>query len=482
MGFSVRSLALYSVLYGGSAALLRLVGFVIFISLARSLSTDDYANFGLLYALQQGLALFAMAGIVEAVVGILRQHREPEQLARLFAVANTAFLAMVFVTAVLSAFIWLFFFRYSNVGIVAYASVFICGLLLAFATFQAQIVRLDEKHRWSLLFSTFPQLVTITSGFLAFVLFGTVLSFFLGSALGVLVSLLCLLICRVGVWRVKVRTYDVFHILRRAVPFIVVGLLGWLSGYGNNYIIDQCFTKDDVAKFTFALSLCTIMLLIANALNQVWSPRFYRVIHEMPFDEVEEKNSRFFLAVGLLLGAIGGFVIISFPSAMRMLGGNLTAYSNMNLELSLLFSAYIILIPWWHCQNHFLSHGMGNSILRVTISTSIVGIIFLVILMWLLGPVGIYIGFALQMIVRSAGILLLAKRNWPVRVSWAGIAFGLIMICGGYVLSCCGVTLIVSLPLYSVIVVLIGAVIFANDLKWLFINGGTKKRLVQTAA
>src|SRR5262245_257395 len=62
----------YAGLYAVSATLLRLVGFAVFVWLARSLSVNEYATWGLLYALQTAAASFGLVGIVEAVIGLLR--------------------------------------------------------------------------------------------------------------------------------------------------------------------------------------------------------------------------------------------------------------------------------------------------------------------------------------------------------------------------------------------------------------------------
>ncbi len=436
---------------------------MLFLWLARTLSVDDYAKFGLLYALQQGLATFALAGIVEAVVGLLKEHRSAEQRARLFAAANNAFLLMALGAIAFTTLVWVMFFKNSEMTLLTYTSVLGGGVLLALSSFQALLVRLEEKHLSSLLFSFLPPFTGLVGGFVAFMLARTVQSFFVGTAVGMLISLLGLWISRVGLWRIAVRVSETRHILRRTVPFIAVAFLGWLSGYGNNYLIDLYFLRADVAKFTFALSLCSIMLLIAGALNQVWSPRFYRLIHELPFEQVETKNRQFYRMLGLVLGFVGGGVVVIFPTAMNMLGGNLVLYQSLGLELSLLFSGYVLLTPWWHCHNHFLSHSMGQSILKITLLTSLIGIAILLMLMWLLGPIGVYIGFLAQMLLRAIGIVLLARRKWPVEVSWDGIAFGLLLILVGFVLSISGISPGATVLIYLIIVVVLVGIFFRDD-------------------
>jgi hypothetical protein len=65
-------LALFAAAYALSAAVQKGAGFVIIMWLGRVLSVDNYARLGLLMALQAGLTAMASAGVVEAVIGLLR--------------------------------------------------------------------------------------------------------------------------------------------------------------------------------------------------------------------------------------------------------------------------------------------------------------------------------------------------------------------------------------------------------------------------
>ncbi len=211
--------------------------------------------------------------------------------------------------------------------------------------------------------------------------------------------------------------------------------VGWLSGYGNNYVIKMFFQPAEVARFTLAFTLSSILQLTASSLNQAWSPRFYRITHELTVDEVEKENSRFCYLQGIVLGVVGGIVITLFPLTTSILGGNLAAYQSMHLELFLLFSSYVLLIPWWHCQNYYFAHGMGSNLTKNVLITSVIGIPVWFVLMWLLGPIGIYIGFMTQVLLRSIGVIYGAKKIWPVTISWDGVTIGILVLLGSFVLS-----------------------------------------------
>lgn len=431
----VNKLVLFAGLYTGSAVFLKLSGFVLFLWLARVLAVDDYARFGLLYAVQTGLTAFALAGIIEAVVGLLKDHRSQEMQTKLFTSANIAFLVIGTIVGCISFAILIFFVDDKNVSGFMLFYVLVSGVLLAYAFLQAQIVRLQENHFHSLLYSFFPPFTGLFGSFSFFYFERTVHSFFVGTAAGVTLSILGLWLARVGFYGVHAKWVDARIVLLKCIPFIAVAFLGWLSGYGNNFVINVFFESSVIAKFTFALTVSSIMQLIATALNQVWSPRFYRITHELPFEDVEIKNRRFYRLQGIALGCVGCVVIAVYPLAIDLLGGNLVAYKSMSLELFLLFSAYILLSPWWHCNNYFLAYGKGRSIMNIVLITSIIGIAIWLLLMWLIGPIGVYVGFFTQMLVRSVGIVIATKRYWPVRACWDGVAIGMLIISVGFFIS-----------------------------------------------
>ena len=277
----LRELIALSGLYGGAAAALRVVGAGVFLWLARSLSVDDYAGFGLLYALQQALATFALAGIVEAVIGQLRNERRDVNLSRLFATASSAFLSMSLVSVFVAIFAWLAWFRGSSSSPLVIVSAIAGGIALAWSSLRSQLTRLREDHVASLSFNIFPSLLGLLCAVLAFAWRPTVGAYFAGFATGALLSLAYLELRSGGALRFSSRPSEIRIVLVGAAPFVAVSFLGWLSGYGNNYVLAFLFERSEIAKFTFLLTISSVMQLVASALNQVWSPRFYKLADQL---------------------------------------------------------------------------------------------------------------------------------------------------------------------------------------------------------
>src|SRR5262245_30658319 len=120
----------YSVLYAASAALLKLLGFVFFLWLARTMSVQEYAFWGLLYSLQTGIASFGAVGIAESVVGLLRPNRNPEEQNRLFSAANRSFLVTSGLSGLFGVGLCVLFLRHTGISPATAAWVILSGGLL----------------------------------------------------------------------------------------------------------------------------------------------------------------------------------------------------------------------------------------------------------------------------------------------------------------------------------------------------------------
>jgi O-antigen/teichoic acid export membrane protein len=435
IGDGAKRLIWHAGLYSATAGVYRLVGFVLFLWLARTLSVAEFANFGLLYATQSGVTTLALAGVAEAVVASLRDCRTPDSRAALYATAVRIFAAGAFVVGVPAIGFLAAFISGGAIPPTTAAYAVGSGVLLGYAALQAQLIRLEEQHRASLFFSFAAPLAGLVGGFLAVLVRPQVSAFFLGSMLGVLGALLVLAPKLLGFRHPRSSTVSARAQFMVGVPFILVAFFGWISGYGSNYIINIAFDPAEVARFTFLLTLTSVLQLIATALNQVWSPRFYQLIHEQPILEVERKNSRFFRVQALVLGLAAGCMVALYPMSVRLLGGTLLAYQSMTLELALMLAYYIIATPVWHAQNYFLAFGRGRDLMFVTLTSGVIGIGALLLLMKTLGPIGLYLGFVAQVVARAAGYLFAARSHWKLAIAWDGILGGLLLTGAGYLVT-----------------------------------------------
>jgi O-antigen/teichoic acid export membrane protein len=431
----INPLVFFSVAYSASAALQKGLGFLLFMWLAHYLSVEDYAKFGLLYSLQAGVAGLAAAGIIEVVIGFLKSHESKESRAALFGGANTVFAWLSLICLALVALGSGLLMRLSGTSLSVLFAATIAGLLTAYFAMQSQLIRLEEKHSASLALNFFPPVVGLLGGTICVLTMQSVAGFFVGFSIGLLASLVPFNLLKIGFYGFVRQPHQTLPIIVRIVPFIPIAVLGWGSGYGNTYLVQSFFTPLDVARFTFAYSLSSIMQLVATSLNQVWSPRVFKLIHEIPFAEVEMKNRRFYMLQGMVLGVVGAVVLLATPMIIQLSGSGLEAYSGLTQELFFLFLAYGFSIPWYHAQNYYFVHSKGKELMHVTLASSLVGVFLWLLSIWVFGPIGVYVGVMLLMTTRTFGALIWARREWPIRILWEGPVITLVMLLGALSLT-----------------------------------------------
>lgn len=417
----------YIGLYAVTSVVYRGAGFLLFVWLAKTFAVPEYARWGLLYAFQTAVVTFSLVGIIESITNLLHKYPEQEQRAVLFSSAIDVFLRIAAVSVILATVGGLLIQRYGN-GSVEFESVpgaLFSGVLLAYATLMTQIYQLEGRHVVAVAFSFLFPVCGLTGSLIATAFVPSAGAYFLGGMAAMMLAAVAyrkhLAIRNFGRSSPEVRN----QIYARIAPYVAVALFGWLGGYGNNIIVNHIFQPAEVARFTFSLTVASVMQLAATSLNQVWSPRFYQIVQLEPIDVVERMNWRFYGLQSVILGIVGAASLIVLPLVTGFLGGNLVEYGGMQTELFFIVIGYVCLCPWWHCMNYLLFFDKGPTVMRVTIVTSAIGITIWISLMLAFGAIGIYLGFFLQMVVRSVGIAYVVKRQWPIRNSWAGVFLGI---------------------------------------------------------
>lgn len=430
----IGSLAFYAVAYGATAALQKGLGFIIFLWLARSLPVGEYAKFGLMLALQTGVAALAIAGIIESVIGALRGRNTLAERVKVYAAANTTCALLSGGAMAIAALCYPALHQF-GVHWPMLVVVMLGGVLSSFFVLQAALARLEEMHAASLALSSAGVLAGFVCGAIGFIVSHSVAAFFIGFTAGLVVALLLFVVSDTGVYRFTFDLAETRSIMSALGSFILVAVVVWLSGYGSTYLVKFLFTSADVAKFTFAYTLSSILLLVANSLNQVWNPRFLRLVHTVPIADVERSTKHFTILLGFAIGLVGAGTLAVLPTVLQRVGGNLIAYRGMSFEMLLLFAAYAVSIPWWHVQNYYYAHSRGRELMLVCLVTTIVGLGLWLGLMQLFGVSGIYFGFLVQTALRAAGAVWVARKNWAVRVAWEGTTVAAALLAAGAVIG-----------------------------------------------
>jgi O-antigen/teichoic acid export membrane protein len=386
--------------------------------LATFLTPAEYANYGLLYALQGAATTLATIGLVEVTAGRLRDYSRDTRH-RLFQEMSGLFLLTAALSCVLlSPLVW--WFAGKGLGLAAVPAALL-GIAAGLSVVQASFHRIDEQHAISLVSSAGVPLAAIAGVLVGLLLFGDLAGMFalgLLAAGGVIVGLAVTGHIFVGQLPTA-RAARVTGI--ELAPFLAIGIFGWASGYGMTLVLDWRFEPVDVASFTFIYTAASVGQVVASSMNMVWAPRYYHLFNNGEVHRAERQSSQFYAVMALALGLTGFAAAVALPWLTWFIGGNLAGYGRLRLEFILLLSAYVIATPFWHCQNLFFVTGRGRELMNNTLWSGALGFVTWIGCMFLLGPEGAYLGFFLQMAVRTVALWLHARRYGPVRPWWLAI-------------------------------------------------------------
>ncbi|MBW4651619.1 MAG: hypothetical protein KME20_00930 [Kaiparowitsia implicata GSE-PSE-MK54-09C] len=386
--------------------------------LATLLAPSEYASYGLLYALQSGATTLAVIGLIEVTAGRLRnygaetRHKLFQDITGLF--VYTALVSCIFLLPIM-------FWLGGREGGLAVIPATLLGIITGFSVMQASFDRIDERHAVSLLTSAGIPLAAIVGVLFGTVLFGNLVAIYSLGLLGAAGVMLALGLSG-KFYRITLPDRSA---LRSAsleiVPFVAIGVLGWASGYGMTLVVDTQFDPLAVAGFTFIYTAASVSQMVANSLNMVWAPRFYRLYNGGNHERAERQSGQFFAAMALVLGITGFVVAVALPWVTWFVGGNLARYGLLHLELALLLSGYVLSTALWHCQNYFLVSGRGKEMMINSLWSGPVSLVLWVICMLILGPLGAYVGFLLQIAIKAVLLWAAARQHWTVRPWWPAI-------------------------------------------------------------
>lgn len=260
--------------------------------------------------------------------------------------------------------------------------------------------------------------------------FRTYDSFFYGSSIGLTISIFFLLITQKFNFNFEIDLLK--KIIVKSIPFIFVAFIGWISGYGNVFIINFFLDNESVAAYTFLMTIGSAILILAISLNQVWAPKMYRLISTSAFSDVEKISSSFYGKMSIMIAVVSSLIIYLYPILLDLIGGNLVDYKGYRLELMLILMSYVILTCWWNSYNYFLYYGKGNTVFKIIIQSSTAGLLLSVLLIIYLKDIGIYIGFLMQTIFRVVVINVYSKRMYNVNYNWSTLVASVAILLSTY--------------------------------------------------
>lgn len=424
---SEKQLTKYGIIYTLAGSFQKGLGFVVFMWLATILTVREYADFGLQYAVFTAIATLAGSGITSAVVALLDEYSSDSARKILFRASGSSFLVLSTISILIFVPILLLFYKQNFNNIADMLIVLISSILSSYYVLQSILVRFNESHFESLILSFVPQFVGYIVGFLFVLYFKSSISFFWGILVGQLLSLSIFCFKQIHFYGFINEVKLVGLLLKRLVPYTFIAVIAWFLGYGNTFFIDYMFEKKFVAIYVFLYTISSILQLVATSMNQVWSPRFFKLFKDISSEEIEKKYLKFSFFQGLVIGGVGLIIIVLVPF-MGYFADSLKIYIDSSTELFYLFAGYVVSIPWWHAQNYFFIKNEGKLLLKITAISGLLGFLSWILTMHFFGVYGIYLGFFVNTFLRSLIIFAVANIKWGVKFDYKGIISGMALL------------------------------------------------------
>ena len=422
----MKSLVKISFFYTSATVISKLFMFLGIMWIIKTFSPTDYAYFALLFSMFQAISIFGGAGIKESIVGFYKDLDSEDEQSQIFNNAIVSSFPSILISVI--AMLLFYFFNEeseSNILLICFITSLFSGFVFSMTQLIAHMYRLKENHFLSIMYLFFPQIMLYIGGFIFVTLNDSPQHFFFGSALFVLLTTIILLL---------IFSRDRFYlsygpftkkIFSKSIPYFIIGITNWLKGYGNNFIILMLLGSLQVASYSFLFTLSGGLLIIVEAVNTVWVPKFYNLFYKTSSDIFEDLNNFIFGSLSVIIGIIVSVLIILYPFIVNLLGGNFENYVELNLELLIIMSAVIVYPVHWHLRIHYIIRSFGKKLMKINILSALLGISSMIMAIKIIGNLGIYIGFIMNPIFNIILMYFLYPKKWNIKINWLATIIGL---------------------------------------------------------
>jgi hypothetical protein len=343
----------YSFLYIFFEALSKGGPHLFLLIISSSLSSDLYDQMMLLVALEGFLALFYL-GFYTNLLFTLKNKLDSVGILNS---VNTSNLIVFFILSII-VFLgqkWIIdYYNYDNIWVY----LFVVINSLCFVTFRFNVVflQIEENHKKSLIIKSTPFLVAFIFSVICTILFSDkLLGFFFGKVIGFVLSGILLKVTNVLEFNFKFKSDAVIvkEFLSRGKYLVLINFFGWLSGYGFLYFA-RVFWENTTVLGNM-LNVFTLLLLIANGVNQVYTPKLKKVfeLNKNKGLKLSYKILLVFIGISMVFAAIGfGGQFLSFGLFYDKIVSNVPFATAVFASMSL----HYVFTPYFLLEDNYKSY------------------------------------------------------------------------------------------------------------------------------
>jgi O-antigen/teichoic acid export membrane protein len=307
-------------IYGLGSFLNRSIGFLLIPLYTRVLDVEDYGALNLLNLILNAVILICMLGIGSASTRSFFQRKDDKEHQQ--AVYGTATLMLLVFPAIILTVIGTLFAKYADTivsSVPFYPYILVVLLIGLFAPLMTLVNGLFRCIKKPILFITFnlsffllqASLIIISMGFLNLGLSGQIFSQLVANVLFGLLALTIL-------WRYSRPRLDkdiTQGLLAFGIPLIPYLVFVWINGAAGRFALERFHTIYDVGIFALAAQFSGIMILLATAMDNAFTPHF---LEQANNNNKKATLGKFVFRYYAVFGLLGLFIVAGSPILIRL--------------------------------------------------------------------------------------------------------------------------------------------------------------------
>jgi len=262
----------YSILYMLFEGLSKGGSQLILLYVAYSLPSTTYLIFMLLISLETFLPILYVSNYNEVLYTIKDRYSQSNIYSTILTITFLSCILFLFIILLTKSYLYQYF-EYEI--LLTYLAIPINVFFFIFFKFLSLYQQLDGDHGKAIYFKSMPFFFSFL-GALAGVLSldDPVVGFFVGKTIGYFFAFLYLQL-KQNLFFVDFRIDGTFlkEYLNRSKFLVSITLFGWLGSYGLLNIGKIVSTHEKVVEYGYMINLFSIFLMLANGINQVYSPK-----------------------------------------------------------------------------------------------------------------------------------------------------------------------------------------------------------------
>lgn len=387
------------VIYGLSASLSKLVGFILLPVFTRTFSSEKYGKLDLLTAVISFASIIGMLQLESSLSRYYYTAKDESERRRL--ISTITWSICFFATVIMIITIALKEQIASNLNLDNSSELIIAALVIPVSCLNSLlvvIIRFQKEPIKYLFFQlTLITTMVVVTLYLIFIEGFLIESVFWGQFSGYLVACVLMIYYLRGYFIFKFDLGILKKNLRFSMPLLPSVAGGWLNSYANRFFMLTFLTVSDIGIYAVALKLASLIKLLGSSFKMAWAPFVWENFEKNEaykdlFSKVQKYVSAIILLIVCLLSIFAREITLLFATSDYLEASNIFGFIALSFALTLVINQTVNLGPAIVKRTEY-----NTAIFFISVS---VNIMFLFILVPQFGLKGVVISLLISSIVQ----------------------------------------------------------------------------------